>query len=56
MSQQDCNEIQQMCESLASGTEHLYTLMQVAAWLESRSSEKDLSPGGEETEQVSNAC
>lgn len=56
MSQQDLHEIQQMCESLVSGTEHLYTLMQVAGWLESSFSEKDLSPIGEETEQVNNAC
>ena len=42
MSQQDPHEIQQTCESLASGTEQLYALMQAADWLESNSSEKDL--------------
>lgn len=42
MSQQDSHEVQQLCESLASGTEQLYALKQAADWLESSSSEKDL--------------
>lgn len=42
MSQQDPDEIQQMCESITPATEQLYALMQTTDWLESSSSEKDL--------------